>query len=70
MGGDRRSKLKEHDAHITALLAGTCDLRLVDIQVDLAQRGVFVSWSTVWRRVKRLGLRLKKNDICDRAGSS
>ena len=70
MGGDRRSKLIEHDAHVAALLAGTCDLRLVDVQVDLAERGVFVSWSTVWRRVRRLGLRLKKNDICDGAGSS
>jgi transposase len=69
MGGDRRSKLLDHDVHVTALLTGTCDLRLVDVQADLAERGVFVSWSTVRRRVKCLGLRLKKNDICDGAGS-
>lgn len=60
MGGDRRSKLLDHDAHVAALLADTCDLRLVDVQAALAERGVFVSWSTVRRRVKRLGLRLKK----------
>lgn len=70
MGGDRRSKLRAHDAHIAALLDGACDLRLIDVQADLAERGVLVSWSTVRRTVKRLGLRLKKNDIRDRTGSS
>jgi transposase-like protein len=69
MGGDRRSKLLDYDAHVAALLADTCDLRLIDVQADLAERGVIVSWSTVRRRVKRLGLRLKKNDIRDGTGS-
>jgi transposase-like protein len=69
MGGDRRSKLLDHDADIAALLDGACDLRLVDVQADLAERGVLVSWSTVRRTVKRLGLRLKKNDLCNGAGS-
>ena len=65
MGGDRRSKLLEHEPYIAALLAQRCDLRLKDVQADLAERAVFVGWSTVRRTVKRLGLRLKKNDICD-----
>lgn len=68
MGGDHRSKLLDQRAHIVGLLSGTCDLRLVDVQSDLAERGVFVSWSTVRRAVKRLGLRIKKNDIRDGAG--
>lgn len=68
MGGDHRSKLLDHHARVAELLSGTCDLRLVDVQSDLAERGVLVSWSSVRRTVKRLGLRLKKNDICDGAG--
>ena len=67
MGGDHRSKLLDHGAHVAALLADTCDLRLADVQADLAARGVFVGYATVWRTVKRLGLRLKKNDIRDGA---
>ena len=64
MGGDHRSKLLEHSDHVAALLAETCDLRLVDIQADLASRGV-VGYATVQRTVKRLGLRLKKNAVRD-----
>lgn len=69
MGGDHRSKLLDHGAHVAALLADKCDLRLIDVQADLAERGVLVSWSTVRRTVKRLGLRIKKNDIRDGTGS-
>jgi transposase len=65
MGGDHRSKLLEHTDHVTALLAETNDLRLVDVQADLAARGVKVGYSTVQRAVKKLGLRLKKNDLRD-----
>ena len=68
MGGDHRSKLLDYEAGVAALLADACDLRLIDVQADLAERGVLVSWSTVRRSVKRLGLRLKKNDIRDGAG--
>jgi len=69
MGGDHRSRLLDHEAHVAALLAAKCDLRLIDVQANLAERGVLVSWSTVRRAVKRLGLRLKKNDIRDGTGS-
>lgn len=60
MGGDHRSKLLAHEVHVAALLSATSDLRLVDVQADLAKRKVLVSWSTVRRTVKRLGLRIKK----------
>jgi hypothetical protein len=60
MGGDRRSKLLKHGDYVAALLAKTSDLRLVDVQADLASRGVEVGYGTVQRTVKRLGLRLKK----------
>jgi len=60
MGGDRRSKLLEHRDHVAALLAEKSDLRLVDVQADLASCGIVVGYGTVQRTVKRLGLRLKK----------
>lgn len=63
MGGDHRSKLLEQSEHIAALLTKKNDLRLVDVQADLAERGVEVGYATVQRAVKRLGLRLKKNDL-------
>ncbi len=65
MGGDHRSKLLEHSEHVAALLAETNDLRLIDVQADLAGRGVKVGYSTVQRAVKTLGLRLKKNGLRD-----
>ena len=68
MGGDHRSKLVEHQARVAELLSGTCDLRLADVQADLAERGVLVSWSTVRRTVKRLGLRLKKTIFATEQG--
>jgi hypothetical protein len=53
---------------IAAHLAETPDLRLVDVQHDLAARGTEASYASVQRMVKQLGLRLKKNSVRDRAG--
>ena len=69
IGGDRRSKLLGEAEWIADRLAKTPDLRLVDVQHDLAVLGVEVSYSSVQRVVKRLGLRFKKNDLRDRTGS-
>ena len=69
IGGDRRSKLLGEAEWIADHLAKTPDLRLVDVQHDLAVLGVEVSYASVQRTVKRLGLRFKKNDIRDRTGS-
>jgi len=68
IGGDRRSKLLGEVEWLAGYLAETPDLRLVDVQHALAARGVEVSYAGVQRTVKRLGLRFKKNAICDRAG--
>ena len=68
VGGDRRSKLLAEAQWIAAHLAATPDLRLLDVQQALGERGIAVSYSGVQRTVKRLGLRFKKNDICDRTG--
>jgi transposase len=68
IGGDRRSKLLGEAEWIVAYLAETPDLRLLDVQHALAARGIEVSYAGVQRTVKRLGLRLKKNAVRDRAG--
>ena len=71
MGGDRRSKLLEHAGFIAERLAEAPELTLGEVQGDLAGRGVEVSDTSVWRMVRRLGLRhKKKDDLRQRAGSA
>lgn len=71
MGGDRRSKLLEQADWIAERLAATPELTLGEVQGDLAGRGVCVSYASVWRTVRRLGLRHKKKDhLRQRAGSA
>ena len=62
MGGDRRSKLLEQADWITARLAQTSELTLGEVRDELAGRGIVVSYASVWRMVRRLGLRHKKKD--------
>ena len=68
MGGDRRWKLSGELGWIAERLAAVPDLTLAEVRNDLAARGVVVSYAGVQRTVKRLGLRFKKNDLCDGAG--
>ena len=70
IGGDRRWKLAEEIGWIAQRLAAVPDLTLAEVRSDLAARGVEVSYAGVQRTVKRLGLRFKKNDLCDGAGSA
>lgn len=60
MGGDHRSKLTAEVSWIADRLAATPELTLMDVRGDLAERGTEVSYTSVWRTVKKLGLRLKK----------
>lgn len=62
MGGDRCSKLLEHEGWIGERLAETPELTLGEVRSDLAERGVKVSYASVWRTVRKLGLRHKKKD--------
>ncbi len=62
MGGDRRSKLGGEAGWISERLAQSCALTLVEVREELAERGVLVSYTSVWRTVRRLGLRHKKKD--------
>lgn len=70
IGGDRRWKLAGEVQWIAGRLTAVPDLRLAEVRNDLAARGVEVSYASVQRTVKRLGLRFKKNDLCDGAGSA
>ena len=62
MGGDRRSKLTAEAGWIAERLAAVPELTLGEVRDDLAGRGVRVSYASVWRTVRRLGLRHKKKD--------
>lgn len=62
MGGDRRSKLGDQADWIAERLAQKSELTLGEVRADLAKRGVEVSYASVWRMVRRLGLRHKKKD--------
>jgi transposase len=62
MGGDRRSKLLEEAGWIGERLAEVPELTLGEVRSELAERGIAVSYASVWRTVRRLGLRHKKKD--------
>lgn len=62
MGGDRRSKLTEQAGWIAERLAQAAELTLGEVRDELAERGIAVSYTSVWRMVRRLGLRHKKKD--------
>ena len=61
MGGDHRSKLLTEATWIAERLARDPNMTLGDVRTELAERDITVSYASVWRTVKRLGLRLKKN---------
>jgi putative transposase len=60
-GGHRRPILDEHEALMRALLEAKPDITLVEIQAELARRGVVVrAVSTILRWLRRAGLTRKK----------
>ena len=60
MGGDHRSKLTAEADWIAQRLAAVPELTLSDVREELSGRGTEVSYASVWRAVKKLGLRFKK----------
>jgi transposase len=60
MGGDHRSRLKEHRAFLLELIAQEPDLTLREMRSALAARGVTVGLMTVWRFLAAHKLTLKK----------
>ena len=63
MGGHRKRVLEPHRAFIIEQLRQTPHLTLHGLKAELAARGVKVSHDTVWRFVRREGLRFKKNAV-------
>ena len=60
MGGDRRSRLREHGARVLQLVAQQPDLTLQEIRSALAASGITVGLSTVYRFLSAHNLTLKK----------
>lgn len=62
-GGDRRSKLTDEAGWIAERLDEARGLTLVEVREELEERDINVSYTSVWRIVRRLGLRHKKITI-------
>jgi transposase len=60
MGGDHRSRLKEHRAFLLELIAREPDLTLREIRGALAAHGIAVGLMTVWRFLAAHKLTRKK----------
>ena len=60
MGGDHRSRLKDHRALVLELIAKQPDLTLQEIRSALATSGITVGLMTVWRFLAAHKLTLKK----------
>ena len=63
MGGHRKRVLEPHRDFIIEQLRQTPHLSLHGLKQELASRGVSVSHDTVWRFLRREGLRFKKNAV-------
>jgi transposase len=60
-GGDTRSaRIEAHAALIFSLLEARRDMTLEELRAGLAERGVAVAVSTLWRFFERHGITLKK----------
>lgn len=60
MGGHRQRVLEPHRAFIVERINQTSHLTLHGLKDELAARGVKVSHDTVWKFLRREGLRFKK----------
>ena len=63
MGGHRKLILEPHRSFILQQLDQTPHLSLHAMQAELASRGVKVSHDTIWKYLRREGLRFKKNAV-------
>ena len=63
MGGHRKFILEPHRAFILERLHQTPHLSLHRLKAELASKGVKVSHDTIWKYLRREGLRFKKNAV-------
>lgn len=64
MGGHRKLILEPHRDFIMERLGQTPHLSLHALQAELASQGVKASLDTIWKYLRRIGLRFKKNAVC------
>ncbi len=69
MGGNRPRLLAGERDWLLARLAATPDVTLQALVVELGERGVVTSYSSVWRLVHDAGISFKKNSVRHRARS-
>jgi transposase len=67
MGGRRPQSLAAHREWLMKRLAGTPDVTLRALVVELGERGVVTSYGSVWRILHDAGMRFKKNAVRQRA---
>ena len=67
LGGYRRSRLAEMEAHIRAWLNERVDLTLAELSARLAQHGVVIKTTALWHQLNKWGLTFKKNPARQRA---
>jgi transposase len=67
IGGHRRALLAGHREFILARIADEPHITLRHLQAELADRGVVVSFGTLWNFVRREGLSFKKKPAAQRA---
>ncbi len=63
VGGHRPWLLEPHRERVRALVAATPHLTLDRLQEQLASDGITVCRDTIWRFLRREGLRFKKNAV-------
>ena len=69
MGGTRGTPLDGEAAWLLALIVEQPDITLEEIRRRLAERGVRVAVSTIWRFYDRRNISFKKNGSCQRTGA-
>ena len=70
IGGYRRPLLADHRDFILARIVAEPHITLRRLQTELIERGVLISFGTLWNFVRREGLSFKKKPAAHRAGSA
>jgi transposase len=60
MGGTKEHVLAKHEALVRALVSRTPDMTLDELRTRLAEAGIAVARTSVWRFLESIGLTLKK----------
>jgi len=70
MGGQRGRELEAHRAWLLDRLASEPHVTVRGLSAELAARGIFAGYVTVWRVLKEAGFSFKKNAVRQRAGQA